>query len=56
MTMADWIQHVDRILLATGENLLTHAGTISREKMTEKVSQEYRKYKAKTLSQVEKTT
>ncbi len=54
MTMADWIQHVDRILLATGENLLTHAGTISREKMTEKVSQEYRKYKAKTLSQVEK--
>ena len=54
MTMADWIQHVDRILLATGENLLTHAGTISRERMTEKVSQEYRKYKAKTLSQVEK--
>ena len=54
MTMADWIQHVDRILLATGEDLLTHAGTISREQMTEKVSQEYRKYQAKTLSQVEK--
>ncbi|CYV31878.1 RhuM [Streptococcus suis] len=54
MTMADWIQHVDRILLATGEDLLTHAGTISREQMMEKVSQEYRKYKAKTLSQVEK--
>ncbi|HFI0512406.1 TPA: virulence RhuM family protein [Streptococcus suis] len=54
MTMADWIQHVDRILLATGEDLLTHAGTISREQMTEKVSHEYRKYKAKTLSQVEK--
>ena len=54
MTMADWIQHVDRILLATGEELLTHAGTISREQMTEKVDQEYRKYQAKTLSQVEK--
>lgn len=36
MTMADWIQHVDRILLATGEDLLTHAGTISREQMTKK--------------------
>lgn len=54
MTMADWIQHVDRILLATGEDLLTHAGTISREQMTEKVGQEYRKYQAKTLSEVEK--
>lgn len=54
MTMADWIQHVDRILLATGEDLLTNAGTISREQMTEKVGQEYRKYQAKTLSEVEK--
>lgn len=54
MTMADWIQNVDRILLATGEDLLTHAGTISCEQMTEKVGQEYRKYKANTLSQVEK--
>lgn len=54
MTMADWVQHVDRILLATGEDLLTHAGTISREQTAEKVGQEYRKYQAKTLSQVEK--
>ena len=52
--LADWIQHVDRILLAPGEDLLTHAGTISREQMTEKVEQEYRRYQAKTLSQVEK--
>ena len=54
MTMKDWIAHVDRILTATGEDLLTHNGTVSKEQMTKKVKEEYRQYSHKTLSQVEK--
>ncbi len=54
MTMEDWNKHVDRILIATGENLLENNGIISREKMLEKVNEEYKKYSEKTLSQVEK--
>ena len=54
MTMADWVTHVDRILLATGEDLLDNSGFISREQMKQKVDKEYKSYQAKTLSQVEK--
>ena len=54
MTMADWVTHVDRILLATGEDLLDNSGSISREQMKQKVDKEYKSYQAKTLSQVEK--
>ena len=54
MTMADWVAHVDRILLATGEDLLDNSGSISREQMKQKVDEEYKSYQAKTLSQVEK--
>ena len=54
MTMADWVAHVDRILLATGEDLLDNSGSISREQMKQKVDKEYKSYQTKTLSQVEK--
>lgn len=54
MTMADWVTHVDRILLATGEDLLSDSGTISRSQMEHKVDTEYKQYQANTLSQVEK--
>lgn len=54
MTMADWVTHVDRILQATGEDLLDNSGSISREQMKQKVDKEYKSYQAKTLSQVEK--
>ncbi len=54
MTMKDWINHVDRILLATGENLLQDSGKISRQNMINKVDKEYKKYSKKTLTQVEK--
>ena len=54
MTMADWVTHVDRILLATGEDLLDNSGTISHEQMSQKVDKEYKTYQSKTLSQVEK--
>ena len=54
MTMKDWINHVDRILQATGENLLEGNGKIKHEQMEEKVKDEFKKYRQKTLSQVEK--
>lgn len=54
MSMADWITHIDTILTATGEKLLSGKGSVSREQMVGKVTTEYQKYQAKTLSQVEK--
>ena len=54
MTMQDWIEHVDRILTATGEDLLKDNGKVSRQQMIEKVEKEYKKYSERTLSSVEK--
>ena len=54
MTMKDWADHVDRILLATGKDLLKDKGKISRKQMINKVDEEYKEYSQKTLSQVEK--
>ncbi len=54
MTMNDWAKHVDRILIATGEELLEDNGKITRNAMLEKVKQEYKLYSQKTLTQVEK--
>lgn len=54
MTMNDWLTHIDRILQATGEDILKDNGKISRQQMTEKVESEYKKYSNKTLTQVEK--
>lgn len=52
--MRDWIEHVDRILTATGEDLLKDNGKVSRQQMIEKVEKEYKKYSERTLSPVEK--
>ena len=54
MTMDDWVKHLDGILTSTGENLLTGNGTVSHLQAMEKAQTEYKKYKAKTLSSVEK--
>jgi len=54
MTMKDWATHLDRILTMSGEKLLHGAGSISHEKAIEKATTEYKKYQAKTLSEVEK--
>lgn len=40
MTMKDWAEHVDRILLATGKDLLKDKGKISRKQMLNKVDKE----------------
>lgn len=54
MTMADWDKHLDNILTMSGEELLTGSGTISHDQAMKKVEAEYKKYKARTLSEVEK--
>ena len=53
MTMIDWIQHVDNILRATGEDVLENAGNVSRKQMKKKVEEEYKKYSEHTLTRVE---
>lgn len=54
MTMEDWAKHLDGILTSTGENLLTGNGIVSHLQAMEKAQTEYKKYKSKTLSSVEK--
>ena len=54
MTMQDWATHLDRILTMSGEQLLQGNGSISHQQAVEKATDEYRKYKARTLSDVEK--
>lgn len=54
MTMADYIKELDTILQSTGRKVLGNAGEISHAKATEKAKIEYKKYKAKNLSEVEK--
>jgi hypothetical protein len=54
MTMEDWADHLNRILTMSGEKLLQDAGSISHEQAVSKAENEYKKYQAKTLSEVEK--
>ncbi len=54
MTMQDWAEHLDRILTLNGEQLLVGNGRISHKKAEDKATDEYRKYKARTLSRVER--
>lgn len=53
MTMKDWADHLDRILTMSGEQLLVGNGSITHEQAVDKATKEYRKYKEKTLSEVE---
>ena len=53
MTMQDWAAHLDRMLTMSGEQLLMDAGSISHEQAMQKATEEYKKYKARTLSSVE---
>ena len=53
MTMQDWAEHLDRILTMSGEQLLIGNGSVSRKQAIDKATGEYRKYKARTLSEVE---
>lgn len=53
MTIQDWAVHLDRMLAMSGEHLLTDAGSISHEQAVQKATEEYKKYKTRTLSSVE---
>ena len=54
MTMQNWAEHLDRILTMSGEQLLLGNGSVSHKQAVDKATGENRKYKAKTLSEVEK--
>ena len=53
MTMKDWAEHLNRILIMSGEQLLIGNGSITHKQAVDKATEEYKKYKAKTLSEVE---
>ncbi len=55
MKMKDFVQELDNVLKTTGRKLLNDAGDVSHEKAIEKATKEFRKYKAKNLSEVEKS-
>jgi len=54
MTMQDWAKHLDGILTSTGEQLLIGNGSITHNQAMKKAEVEYKKYKARTISDVEK--
>ncbi len=53
MTMKDWAEHLDRILTMNGEKFLSGNGSVTHKQAIDKVNDEYKKYKNKTLSVVE---
>ena len=53
MTMNDWANYLDRILTSTGKQLLLDGGLVSHQEAMDHAATEYRKYKQRTLSDVE---
>ncbi len=53
MTMNDWANYLDRILTMSGEQLLQDSGSVSHARAMEHATNEYRKYKQRTISDVE---
>ena len=53
MTMKDWAKHLDRILTMSGEQLLSGNGSVTHKQAVEKATGKYKKYKERTLSDVE---
>lgn len=54
MRMTDYIRELDAVLKSTGRALLDRAGSVSQAQAEAKAKTEYKKYKTKTLSPVEK--
>lgn len=55
MYMIDYVNQLDAVLSSTGENLLEGAGKVSHQQAMDKAQEEYRKFQAKTITQVEKS-
>ena len=53
MYMSDYIDQLDNILSATGQEILKNSGKISHKNAISKAKSEYKKYQIKTLSSVE---
>lgn len=53
MTMNNWATYLDGILTMTGEKLLQGAGNVSHTEAMEHATNEYRKYKQRSISDVE---
>ena len=53
MTMKDWVKYLDRILTMSGEQLVSGNGSVTHKQAVEKATGEYKKYKERTLSDVE---
>lgn len=54
MKMEDFVRELDAILSSTGRKILDNAGKISHSQAENKAKIEFKKYKAKTLDDVEK--
>lgn len=53
MTMVDYADHLDRILAATGRDVLAGPGKVSHTQAMRKATEEYRNWEVNTLSKVE---
>lgn len=53
MYMNDYVEHLNKVLEATGEQLLEDTGSVSHTQAIEKANEEYQKYQIQNLSPVE---
>ncbi len=53
MYMSDYVEHLDRILAANGNQVLEGGGTVSHKQAMDKARQEYQKFRNDNLSPVE---
>lgn len=53
MHMSDYVEHLDRVLSSTGEQLLAGAGKVSHKQAIEKANREYQRFVVQNLSPVE---
>ena len=53
MHMSDYVEHLDRVLSSTGEQVLVGAGKVSHKQAVEKANAEYQRFLVQNLSPVE---
>ena len=53
MHMSDYVEHLDRVLASTGEQVLIGAGKVSHKQAMEKANKEYQRFLVQNLSPVE---
>mgnify|MGYP002750928742 FL=1 len=53
MHMSDYVEHLDRVLSSTGEQLLVGVGKVSHKQAIEKANREYQRFVVQNLSPVE---